>query len=160
MKQWLEKLNPRERLIVFGGGIGLLVIGLYLFAWEPLVEDVSNLKTSVQSQQELYKWMQKSSAEVKSLRGSGVVRRGKGGSILSIVSSTVKPVLKGAKIKGGIAEDSKKRVKLQIEQASFDDVIRWLGRLQQRNGVQVVQFYSEQSEQPGRVDIKLLLTGS
>lgn len=159
MNKWLEKLNPRERLIVIAGGLGLLVMAVYLFAWEPLIEDVGNLKTSVKSQQELYEWMQKSSAEVASLRGAGTVSAGQGGSILSVVTATVKPVLKGAKVKG-IAEDNKKRVKVDIDQVSFDDVIRWLGRLQQRNGVQIVRFYSEQSEQQGRVNIKLLLTGS
>ena len=36
-QQWLDTLESRERRIVIGGGIALLVILFYLLAWDPTV---------------------------------------------------------------------------------------------------------------------------
>jgi len=155
LQQWFTGLNSRERMIVSGGGTALLLIALFLFAWEPLVQQKKQLQTSIDAQQELYRWMKVSAAEAKQLQRSAPRGKTNAGTMRSVINRTVKRSLPGATIKR--VDASKNKVQVSIDQVAFDDLIRWLASLQQKNGIQVDSFVSERLPQPGRVNARLTL---
>ena len=155
----LNRLNPRERVIVVGGGLALLVIGIYLFVWEPLLEKQVALKASIESQQDLYQWMQKSAAEVRRYKGSGNHKKLNPSAMQSVINRTAKSALPGALIKR-IEKNRQQGVQVWVEQVAFDDMMKWLGGLQQKNGIQVASLVSERTGQVGRVNVRLVLKAS
>jgi general secretion pathway protein M len=51
-------------------------------------------------------------------------------------------------------------VRVWLEQAPFDDVLRWLDKLSTERGVRVTAFATERrAEQPGRADVRVVLEG-
>jgi len=156
LQQWFAGLNPRERLIVSGGGIALLLILVFLFVWEPLVAEKKQLQTSIKAQQSLYEWLQRSADEARRLQGSVPRNKISAGSMRTVINQTVKRGLPGANIKRVNA--SKRNVQVSIEQVGFDDLVRWLANLQQNNGIYVESLASERLPQAGRVNVRLTLT--
>ena len=156
LQKSLNGLNPRERFIVLGGAMVLLVLGIYLLAWEPLIEKQESLDASIKTQQELHSWMLQSAAKVRQLKGSGDLRRLNYGSMQSVINKTAKAALPGAVIKR-VEKNRQQSVQVWIEQVAFDDMVKWLGNLQQKNGVRVTSLVSERIEQAGRVNVRLVL---
>lgn len=162
MKAWFAALAPRERAMVIAAAVvALLGLG-YIALWEPLAGGVVRLEQSVQAQRELKQWMQQSAAEVRRLRSSS------GGaatssspdegarSLLSVTDETVRQANLGPAVRR-IEPDGDTLVRVVLEQASFDDVMIWLGTLQRSYGVSVVDLAVDRQEQVGRVSARITL---
>lgn len=159
MKQWFSGLNSRERLIVSTGAISLLIMLLYLMVWEPLSSKRAQLQSSVEAQRNTYIWMQQAAVEVRKLSGKSVGVKKHEGSMLGIINNSAKSALKGAILKR-VEEDRQQGVRVWIEQVAFDDLIIWLGQIQQQYGIRVSSLVSERHSKPGRVDVRLILQRS
>ena len=163
MKAWFAALAPRERAMVIAAAVvALLGLG-YIALWEPLAGGVVRLEQSVQAQRELKQWMQQSAAEVQRLRSSS------GGaatpssspdegprSLLSVTDETVRQANLGPSVRR-IEPDGDTLVRVVLEQASFDDVMIWLGTLQRSYSVSVVDLAVDRQEQVGRVSARITL---
>ena len=57
MKEWLENLAPRERRVLVGGTVALVLLLFYLIIWQPLHTGVAQLRTSVAEQRDTLRWM-------------------------------------------------------------------------------------------------------
>jgi general secretion pathway protein M len=156
MKQWFAGLNTRERRIVSGAVIVLLIILVHVLVWEPLSNKRAQLQTSLQAQRNTYAWMQQAAREIRQLsrRGAGVKKQS--GSLLGMINSTAKPVLLGATLKR-VEEDRQQGVRVWIEQVAFDDLVRWLGQIEQQYGIRVSSLVSERHSKAGRVNVRLIL---
>jgi len=154
--QLYNSLNSRERLMVSGGAIILLIMAIYFLAWEPLLEKQVALKASIKSQQAAYMKMEKSAAEVKQLQGTGRVKNINASAMQSIINRTAKSALPGAIIKR-VEQTRQQAVQVWIDQVAFDDMVKWLGGLQQTKGVRIIALVTERTPQVGRVNIRLTL---
>lgn len=161
MKAWFATLAPRERMLVIAAAV-IATFGLgYIALWEPLAASVARLEQSVQAQRELKQWMQKSAAEAQRLRGAGaptpVASSGEGSrSLLSITDETVRENNLGSSVRR-IQPEGQTIVRVVLEQASFDDMMIWLGTLQRSFGVSVVDLAVDRHEQVGRVGARITL---
>jgi general secretion pathway protein M len=156
MKAWFAGLDPRERRLVIMAAALLGVLLLYVGLWEPLVNSVDRLRSSTAQQQSVLAWMQQAAQEVKQLRGGGTVARpATGQSLLSLVDSSAKSGRLGTALKR-VQPDGEQRVRVWLEAASFDDLVRWLATLQQHQGVHVVSSVFEAKEEAGRVDARIV----
>ena len=138
MKEWFASLEQRERHLVTGGAVLLALMLMYLAVWEPLTNTVDNLRVSTAEQESTLQWMRQAAQEIKKLRGTGSNRAKSTGSqsLLSVVDSTAKSGSLGAALKR-VQPDGEKRVRVWMEAANFDDVIKWLVLLDSRYGVGV-----------------------
>ena len=159
MKQWYAGLNSRERLIVSGGVIVLGFIFVYLLIWEPLVSKRAQLQTSVEAQRNTYVWMQSAASQIKKLSGRSNARKKHTGSLLGTINKTAKTTLRGAILKR-VEEDRQQGVRVWIERVAFDDLMRWLGQIQQQYGIRVSSIVSERHTKTGRVNARLILQRS
>ena len=157
MKEWWDSLQARERMIVtvLGGVVALAVI--YFVLLKPLGDARTKLRADTKSQQATLAWMRQAGQEVQQLRqqssagGSNANR-----SLLSIVDSSAK--------KSGLRKpisrmepDGDKAVKLWVDDAEFDALVRWLGDLQRTFAVQVGRASFSRTDSPGIVNSRLTL---
>ncbi|HHJ80843.1 MAG TPA: type II secretion system protein M [Candidatus Tenderia electrophaga] len=158
MKQWWAGLQASERRILILGGIVLGLILPYFMVWQPMQENVAVLQKQVQEQRAVKRWMSQSAAEVKQLsRGSGnAVRPRDGRSLLAVVDQTAKRSGLGAGLKR-LEPDGQVAVKVWLEQVSFDDMLRWLTRLEQKNGLAVATITIDRQDVAGRVNARMTL---
>jgi general secretion pathway protein M len=157
VKEWFNGLAPRERIMV---SIAAVVVGLalvYVAAWSPLTSSVARLEQSVEEQQALKQWMQQSAAEVNQLRGAAGAADHR--SLLAVVDQTSKQSQLGPAVKR-IEPDGQELVRVTLEQASFDDVMTWLGGLQRSFGVSVADVSIDRQADSGRVNARLTLKRS
>ena len=161
MKEWLASLEQRERRLVISGAALLGLMLIYLIVWEPLTDKVNNLRVSTSEQNTTLLWMRQAAQEVKKLRGSGEARTKSTGnqSLLSVVDRTAKSGRLGTALKR-VQPDGEQRVRVWMEAASFDDVMRWLVLLDTRYGVHVESSVFEMKQESGRVDARLVFGAS
>ena len=160
MKDWFTALAPRERTMVSIAAVLVVLALIYVAAWNPLSSSVASLEQSVEEQQALKQWMQQSAAEVNRLRNaSGGVGAGDHRSLLAVVDQTSKQSQLTPAVKR-IEPDGQELVRVSLEQASFDDLVTWLGSLQRNHGVSVADISIDRQPDSGRVNVRLTLKRS
>jgi general secretion pathway protein M len=158
LKQTWNNLQPRERHTLLGGGIALALILIYTLLIDPFQQELVRLERSVASQQELLEWMQQAAAEVKLLRSSQpAAERVSGQSLMSVIDASARSTGLSGAIKQ-LRPDGQ-GVKVRLEEAAFDDMLRWLGQLNSRHGIPVTALVMERLSQPGRVNASVVLGG-
>lgn len=160
MNQWFENLSPRERLMVGLATAALLAALFYLLAWEPVHRDLSQLRQQVASHQQDLLWMRGAAGQVATLKSRQDSRpAASGGSLLTLVEKTAND----AGLKRHVARvepQGRDGVRIWLEDAPFDELVRWLGRLRSENGLLVENLSADRPEAPGRVNARLLLRRS
>lgn len=156
MKNWFTGLSIRERRSVAVAALVLLILLVYIFVWEPLSNQRAQLQTSLQAQRHTYAWMQQAAAEIRQLSGQAADVKKHSGSLLGTINSTAKPLLHGAILKR-VEEDRQRGVRVWIEEVAFDDLILWLGQIEQEYGIHVSSLVSERHATAGRVNVRLIL---
>lgn len=160
MKDWFNGLAPRERLMVSVAAVIVALALIYAAAWSPLASSVVRLENSVEEQQALKQWMQQSAAEVNQLRNSSGATGASGHrSLLAVVDQTSKQSQLAPAVKR-IEPDGQELVRVTLEQASFDDMVKWLGGLQRSSAVSVEDISIERQAESGRVNVRLTLKRS
>jgi general secretion pathway protein M len=161
MKDWWQGLQPQERRTFSIGAAALGLMLLYFGVLEPVSSHFSSLEQSVIEQQKLRDWMAKSAADVQRLQGQGGGRLvNDSRSLLTLVDQTARSENLGPALRRVEPEaSSDKVVRVMMEQAPFDDVIRWLQTIKQRNGVNVVSITFDKQPISGMVNVRMTLTG-
>jgi general secretion pathway protein M len=160
IRNWLAGLDQRERRLVITGAALFAIMILYVAIWEPLTGSVENLRATSRDQQAALGWMKQAAAEIQQLRGKKVRSQAASGqSLLTLVDRTAKSSGLGTAMKR-VQPDGEKKVRVWMEGASFDDVIRWLVQLESRHGVGIESSVFELKENAGRVDAQLVLEAS
>jgi len=161
MKDWFAGLEPRERLLVSGGGVVLLVLLLYLMIWEPIASNYQALNEGVAEQKKTLVWMKQAAAELKLLQrsGSGTARGLGGRSLLAVVDQSARSGGLGPAIKR-IEPEGGKGVKVWLEGVAFDPMILWLGKITRTYQIET-SIITIEPQGAGRVNARLtLLDGS
>lgn len=160
IREWLASLEQRERRLVITGAVLLSLMIFYVAIWEPLAGSVEGLRATTRDQQTTLAWMKQAAVEIKKLRGnSGRTKTASGQSLLALVDRTAKSGGLGAALKR-VQPDGEQKVRVWMEGASFDDVIRWLVQMETRHGVGIESSVFEVKENAGIVDARLVLEAS
>ncbi len=160
MKDWWLGLQARERKTLMIGGATLLVTLLYFGLWDPFQTNLKRMDQAVEKNQALLLWMERSATEVKQLtrahNSTGRVTSGR--SLLALVDQTAKRSRLGVALKR-VEPEGKDAVRVQLEQAAFDDMMKWLIQLEQKNGITVETITVDRQPTPGRVNARIRLKG-
>ena len=162
MKEWWNGLAPREQRMVLFGGIALVIMAFYFGIWEPVQTQKENLEKAIAEQRAVRDWIQQAAIEVDALRGrsrTGSRAASGGRSLLAVVDQTAKqgklgPALRRVEPEGTAA------VRVWLDQASFDDTVRWLAGLQRDHGIFVSTITVDRQDAPGMVNVRLSLQGA
>lgn len=163
MKDWFAGLEPRERQLLVGGAIVLTVMLLYLLVWEPIAKDNEALKVRYQNNQQLIAWMEDSAEEARALqskiKASGPASGSSNQSLLGVIDKTAKQNKLGPSVKR-VQPDGKTGARVWLEKAVFNDVIKWLEKLQHKEGVRLVTTVIEKQDEAGLVNARLVFRRS
>lgn len=163
MKAWFASLDPRERnALIFGGALLILILA-YVLLWQPFSARAARLEQAVQEQRTLKLWMQSAALEAQRLRATQVpasMRAGMGGqSLLAVVDQAARKDRLGVALKR-IEPEGTSIVRVWFEQAIFDDVLLWLGNLQNTYGVRITSIsIDHQGGSAGSVNARVELEG-
>lgn len=157
LKERWQQLAPRERMLL-GIAAGVVAALLaWLLIWQPLFGSTARLREEVADQRELLHWLQAIEPEVQQLRGQrSRPGAGSGGSLMSLVDQTsnangLKPFVTR------IQPEGDKEVRVWLEQAPYDEVMRWLIALEMDGGVRIVEFSVTRGPSPGLVGARVNL---
>lgn len=157
--QFYHRLNERERLLLLVFGPLLLMLLIYALLWQPFDKRVERLQQRVAEQQILAQWMQAAAQQVKQLRQqSEPGRSGSKQSLLSVVDLTLRQAGLSKALKR-VEPDGASKVKVRLEQASFDAMTQWLEKLQRSHAVTVQVISVDRQDSIGVVNVRLTLVG-
>lgn len=157
MKEWFESLAPRERIILLVGGLLLVPILLWAMLWEPMKSSLNTLHTDVRNDRELLSWMQQSSQIILAKKSSGEQTKNKHVSLINAIESTAR---QGGLRKSITSLDPQgdKKINLRIQDAVFNDLVVWQGRLEREFSIHAVQLNITPTSKPGRVNARIQYT--
>lgn len=151
----LERLAPRERRLVLGGGIVLGVLLLYLLIWEPLVQAHARRTAALDSARAVALRIESAAALVQS---RGAASGPQNGTLLAVVDQSSRAPTLGkapSRLQPDGAGDTS--VKVWFDDVPFDKLVRWLGELEMRHGVQIASAEFARGSAPGLVNAQLSL---
>ena len=156
MKEWFNSLDVRERRLVMGGGIAVLLMSIYFLGWEPFINNLHNLRESTQRKQLDVVWMQNAAKQVKQMqaRNAAPARLDSGQSLLGVIDRSAKLKKLGDSLKR-VQPDGTNKARVWLESANFDVVIAWLEELERHYGVGIETITFEKREEPGLVDARI-----
>ncbi|MFT4924727.1 MAG: general secretion pathway protein M [Phenylobacterium sp.] len=151
LKTWWESLNEREHKLVMGAG-SVFTVGLFFLAvWQPLANAVVDNRASLTKQQQLNSWATDSIAQIKG--ASGKANAGGGGSLTQIVNQSSRQF----KIKIARMNPKGEELQLWIDDVVFNDLLKWLGHLEQKQGVSILNVDVNEGSDPGVVNVRRLI---
>lgn len=156
MNSLLAGLGARERFVLVIGLVLVALLLLWALLWKPLGDRIGQMRTTVAEQAGVEQWMQASAREVRQLRGSQTTARADRQSLLALTDRTARERGLGASIRRVEPEGSDK-VRIQLEQAPFDDMMTWLEQLVIRHQVRVESVTIDSRDQAGVVNARLTL---
>lgn len=158
---WLEKyreLQPRERVIVAGGAVALLLILLYVAVWEPAANARTRQQAALADSRALAERLEVIAATVQKARASGVgAIQGQGQSLLSVIDQQGRAPELG-KPPARLQPEGENEVRVWFEDVSFDALLRWIAMLETRYGVKIVGAEIERRAGGGLVNARLTVT--
>jgi len=156
VKQWFNALPTKERWMVSGTSLLIVVTLFYLMVWEPIHVGLQAEQQKKRAQQEILLWMQQAASEVKVLRASGTrgTVRDKNKPITLVIEQSINNAGLKSSIKK-IESSGNNGARVSLNDASFNQILVWLNTLATHNGTQVVSANIERSDKLGRVNARL-----
>jgi general secretion pathway protein M len=159
MRNWFDSMEVRERLFVMFGGLVVIFAIFYYVIWTPLDRGQTNLSRNVSA-------LERSIAELRPLKAAlgnssaniGPVVAGSNQSLVVIVDTT----LREHGLYNALQRSQPTRqngIRVEFENAPFDDLVVWLGDLGSRYKLQVISgsFSTPAQDSQGRVNASLTL---
>ena len=161
MKQWMQGLDSRERMLLISGVIVAAGFLFYLLVWQPAHSGYDKVKRNILEQRATASWMQQSAAKVQQLQGVGQAGgQGLGErSLLAVTDSTARAGGLAASLKR-IEPEGSNGVRVWLEGASFDHFVSWLGLLSSKHGINPDSVSMEKHGTAGQVNVRLTLQAS
>ncbi|MEM6819653.1 MAG: type II secretion system protein GspM [Pseudomonadota bacterium] len=155
MREWFESLQRREQVLVSTAALVAVVTAVYVFVLEPVMINHERSEIAVERKERL---IASADRVIASRGGAPVTSAGGGaeGSLNLIIASTVNASALNTAFRSSTptANDS---IRVNFENAAFDDIVRWLGILANAHGLRVTQARMTDRSETGRVDASLVL---
>jgi len=157
LQEWFDGLKPRERIIVAGGAVLVLLAAIYLLALGPFYSAVSSRAERVERKQADLAWMRSVAGEVQALGASRPMSTGPSNeSLVVLVDRTAREAGLGAALTGQ-TPNGQTGIRVRMEGAAFDVVMTWLGNLQLNQAVSVESAEFDRTATPGQVNASIVL---
>ncbi len=155
----LARFEPRQKRILLVGLAIVLIAGITFFVWLPLVDKNLRLHQSVTAQRELLTWMEKTTKDVRGIRGSSTLEGTlhSSGSLMSLVSVATREIDLDRYLRQ-MQPNGETQVTVSLDAAPFDTVIGWFQMLTLEHGIEVVEVVLTRSATPGLVEARVVLT--
>lgn len=158
LKDRFSSLQLRERIIVVGGAILVLVVAIYVLALAPLYSAVNAQAKRVAQKEGDLAWMRSVAGEVSVLSAAAPARPGPGNeSMVVLIDRAARECGLGSSLTGQ-TPNGERGIRVRLESAEFDKLMVCLGTLQQVHAVDVESATIDRTAKPGLVNANLVLT--
>lgn len=149
MKAWFASLNQREQMSLLLLALVLALYLFYLFAWAPLNNKREELALQNTAMAESRARVDAMVSELLQLRESGG-QSGARRSLTSVINESTSrlqlPVIR-------LQPNSQGEIQVRLENAVFDDVLKWLYEMEYTEHMLVREVSLTQANSPGLVNI-------
>jgi general secretion pathway protein M len=149
MKAWFASLNQREQMSLLLLALVLVLYLFYLFAWAPLNSKREQLALQNTAMAESRARVDAMVSELLQLRESGV-QTGTSRSLTTVINESTSrlqlPVIR-------LQPNSQGEIQVRLENAVFDDVLKWLYEMEYTEHMLVREVSLTQASSPGLVNI-------
>ncbi|HKR35637.1 MAG TPA: type II secretion system protein M [Steroidobacteraceae bacterium] len=157
LKDWFFSLKPRERAIVAGGGVLVLLIAIYMLGLAPFYSAVNSRAERVARKEADLAWMRSVGGEVMALNASGQAVAPSDESLVVLIDRAARECGLGSALTGQTPSGDN-GIRVRLEQAEFDKLVVCLGSLQQAHSVTIESANIDRTGKPGFVNASLVLT--
>ncbi|HEY7641416.1 MAG TPA: type II secretion system protein M [Steroidobacteraceae bacterium] len=157
LKDWFFSLKPRERAIVLGGGILVLIVAIYMLGLAPFYKAVNQRAERVARKEGDIAWMRSVGGEVMALNTQGPSVAPSNESLVVLIDRAARECGLGSSLTGQ-TPNGDNGIRVRLEQAEFDKLVVCLGGLQQQHAVTIESANFDRSGKPGFVNASLVLT--
>jgi general secretion pathway protein M len=157
MKAWFQALQPRERVLVLSAIAVVAMAVLHLGIWRPLDKAHTSMQTSVQTWGTALSELRPLQSQ---LQNSSLTAAQSGGneSLVVIIDNSLRQhgLYSALQRSQPTAQNG---IRVEFEDAAFDDLILWLGDLATSHGLQLQSgsFSSNAADNAGRVNATVTL---
>jgi type II secretory pathway component PulM len=147
----LDSMSERDRRMLLIGGIVIAVLLVYVVI--QLDSNVSKARQRISRKVEDLAWIQTASPEIMSTAPVGV---SSGESLLVIVDRSAHESGLGGSLAGS-EPSGPGALSVRLQKAPFDQLVIWLGRLAQQNGIRLDSASIDNAGAPGLVNAAIVL---
>lgn len=162
LKQWWGGLDTRDKRILSVGGIFMACAIFYQAIWQSGIDRVNSAKRELAANQTSLTEMKVIAAKISSSNAksnkAGFKDRNNQ-SLFSLADSTAKRTkLRNTPI--DVKPDGEDKVRVNIDEAEFDALLQWLGKMKDDYGIVVDNMSIRKLEQSGMVSARMVLVDS
>ncbi|NLG76313.1 MAG: type II secretion system protein M [Xanthomonadaceae bacterium] len=158
IKSWFYGLQRRERWMVAGGAVIVVVTVLYLFVLEPFYAAVAAQEQRVAKKQADLAWMRSVAGDVIALSQNApmAVVAPANESLVVLVDRTARECGLSSALTGQTPNGAT-GIRVRLERAEFDKLVLCLANLQQGHAVSIESASIDRTSEPGFVNASLVL---
>lgn len=158
IKIWFYGLKPRERWLVAGGGTLVLLVAVYTLALLPFYKSINEASERVARKQGDLAWIRSVAPEMQMLAAT------RPGSAMASNEPLIMLIDRAAHECGissaltGQTPNGDSGIRVRLEAAAFDELIRCLGNLEQVHSVRIETAQFDRTAKPGLVNASIVIT--
>ncbi|MCB1705595.1 MAG: type II secretion system protein M [Halioglobus sp.] len=149
MKEWFSQLDQREQMSLLVLGVVLVLYLLYMLVWSPLADKRDQMALQNSAIAESQVRVDAMVSELLQLRAGGV-QTGSRRNLTSVINESTSrlqlPVIR-------LQPNSRGEIQVRLENASFDDVLKWLYQMEYTEHMLVREVSLTQSSASGLVNV-------
>ena len=160
MKAWFDALDEREKIMVLAAAVFVIVVIFWFGVWKPLDSGQASAAARVDDWRVSIAELQPLKGQIDASDSGQTVAAGQEKSLVVIVDSTLRQRGLHESVERSQPSPSGDSIRVEFENAAFDDLMLWLGDVNQQYGLMVESgsFSLTSSENPGRVNSSLTLS--
>lgn len=157
-KEWWANLASRERQMVVGGAIFLIIFIVYQGIWTPYLESVANLRKQIQTGQIMIEWMQATDNEIRQLETK---TKGKQHSISPVVFlGQMQKEVNHIGLHDNLTQlkqSTNDSIEMHFQKVEFDKLMSLLISVVKEQSVSISQMSVTSDNTPGLVNADIIL---
>lgn len=145
-------------MILGWGAVLVFLILFYAIIWQPWHKAIAHMETAVQPLRTNLVWMKQQAELIENGGGSSTQQKVKGAnqSLLSVIEQTAKTTRVRKAIQQMVPGRTPNEVRVVLEEADFNQWVKWIDLLFKQYGVQIKQVTAEREDDaPNIAEIRL-----
>jgi len=157
MKDWLQQLETRQRIVLVAAALVLLGLFLFVQVWEPLKQASAMERERIAQQQALVDWLVAVTPMAQRLQQQRIAqRRDSDQSLLGLTDETARAAGLASALTR-IEPAGQDQVRVWLDNADFLRMMGWLEQLSSQHPVDIEQMAIDRAAGEGRVNVRVTL---
>jgi general secretion pathway protein M len=156
LKHKFAALSARERSLVIGGGVLVLLVALHALVLSPFYGAIDARQERLARKQADLSWMHTVAPELQAAAGTVPATVQNGESLVVLVDRTARESGLASALTGQTPTGTG-AIRVRFQDATFDTLVLWMGNLVQRYGVTIDEATIDRGSKPGLVTATFVL---